>query len=65
MSAPESLSQEQCEQPGHHAQFGANPFLCLERKGAESYPSRDKAVVFIEVPDLEAAVNRLGDRILQ
>jgi len=38
------------EQSGHHAQFRANPFLCLERQGAESYPSRDKAVVFIECP---------------
>ena len=27
------------EQPGHHAQFGASPFLCLESRGAESYPS--------------------------
>ena len=47
------------------SQFGASPFLCLERKGAESYPSRDKAVVFVEVPDLQAAVARLGERILQ
>ncbi len=42
------------EQSGHHARFGASPFLCLERKGAESCPSRDKAVVFIEVPDLQS-----------
>jgi hypothetical protein len=47
------------------SQFGASPFLCLERKGAESYPSRDKAVVFIEVPDLQATVDRLAERILQ
>jgi len=53
------------EQAGHHAQFGASPFLCLECKGAESYPSRDKAVVFVEVPDLQATVERLGERILQ
>jgi len=53
------------EQSGHHAQFGTNPFLCLERRGAESYPSRDKAVVFIEVSELQAMVERLRERILQ
>ncbi len=48
-------------QEGRFAQFGAGgPFLCVERKGSESYPSRDKAVVFFEVPDLAAAVARLG-----
>ncbi|MGA2589775.1 MAG: hypothetical protein ABSH32_07670 [Bryobacteraceae bacterium] len=49
------------EQAGHHAQFGASPFLSLECKGAESYPSRDKAVVFVEVPNLQAAVDRLAN----
>jgi hypothetical protein len=40
--------------------------VCLERKGSESYPSQDKAVLFIEVDDLAATVVRLGpDRILQ
>jgi predicted enzyme related to lactoylglutathione lyase len=55
------------EIPGHHAQFAAgNAFLCLERKGAENYPSADKAVVFFEVPDLAAAVKTLGrKRILR
>lgn len=49
------------EQEGRFAQFGAGgPFLCVERKGIESYPSLDKAVVFFEVPDLAAAVARLG-----
>jgi predicted enzyme related to lactoylglutathione lyase len=49
------------ETPRHHAQFAAgNVFLCLERKGAENYPSADKAVVFFEVPDLAAAVKALG-----
>jgi len=49
------------EQAGHHARFAAGAsFLCLERKGVESYPSRDKAVLFVEVPDLEAMVDRLG-----
>jgi catechol 2,3-dioxygenase-like lactoylglutathione lyase family enzyme len=41
------------ESVGHHAKFdGGAAFICLERKGAESYPSHDKAVVFLEVPDL-------------
>ena len=52
--------------PAHHAKFDtSNVFLCLERKGAESYPSADKAVVFIEVGDLGALIHKLGDRILQ
>ena len=52
--------------PGHHAKFDSlRAFLCLERKGSESYPSVDKAVVFIEVADLDAIVEKLGDRILQ
>jgi catechol 2,3-dioxygenase-like lactoylglutathione lyase family enzyme len=46
---------------GRYAQFGSNaPFLCLERKGTESYPSRDKAVVFLEVRSLKTAVQALG-----
>ena len=46
---------------GHHAKFdGGTAFLCLERKGAESYPSQDKAVVFLEVADLRAAVHSIG-----
>lgn len=41
------------EQVGHHAKFDSGAgFVCLERKGAESYPSKDKAVLFFEVPDL-------------
>jgi len=45
--------------------FGAG-FVCLERKGSESYPSQDKAVLFFEVPDLEAAINAIGaDRFVQ
>ncbi|SPF35319.1 hypothetical protein SBA4_1630007 [Candidatus Sulfopaludibacter sp. SbA4] len=51
------------EQAGHHARFAAGAtFLCLERKGVESYPSRDKAVLFVEVPDLEAMVEKLGEK---
>jgi predicted enzyme related to lactoylglutathione lyase len=52
------LSQEQS---GHHVQFETGgPFLCLERKGVEDYPSRDKAVIFLEVADVRSAVERLG-----
>ena len=41
------------EQVGHHAKFDSGAgFVCLERKGSESYPSKDKAVLFFEVPDL-------------
>ena len=51
---------------GHHARFDSlHAFFCLEAKGAESYPSADRAVVFIEVGDLDAIVRKLGDRILQ
>ncbi len=55
------------EQPGHHAKFDAaeSGFVCLEQKGAEDYPSRDKAVLFFEVLDLEAAIEAVGrDRIV-
>lgn len=54
------------EEPGHHAAFdtGAS-FVCLERKGSESYPSSDKAVLFFEVPDLKAAIATIGqDRLV-
>ncbi len=54
------------EQPGHHVKFaGGAGFLCLERKGAESYPSLDKAVVFLEVDDLPAKLSALGPAVLQ
>jgi catechol 2,3-dioxygenase-like lactoylglutathione lyase family enzyme len=55
------------EQAGHHAKFDTGAtFVCLERIGAESYPSRDKAVVFLEVADLQATVDALGpERIVQ
>jgi predicted enzyme related to lactoylglutathione lyase len=55
------------ESAGHFAQFAAgNSFVCLERKGSENYPSRDKAVLFFEVHDLAATVKLLGrDRILR
>lgn len=49
------------EAVGHFAQFECGGgFLCVERKGSESYPSLDKAVVFLEVSDLQAMVDRIG-----
>ncbi|HTW79340.1 MAG TPA: VOC family protein [Terracidiphilus sp.] len=55
------------ETAGHYARFnGGQTFVCLERKGAESYPSRDKAVIFLEVPSLADAIRWVGEeRILQ
>lgn len=55
------------EQPGHHTKFANGAaFLCLESKGAESYPSQDKAVLFFQVPDLKNAIASLGEgRIVQ
>ena len=49
------------EQSGHHVQFEiGGPFLCLEKKGVEDYPSRDKAVIFLEVADVRSALEGLG-----
>jgi predicted enzyme related to lactoylglutathione lyase len=55
------------EEPGHHAKLDSGAgFVCLERKGVESYPSKDKAVLFFEVPDLKQALAAIGrDRIVQ
>jgi predicted enzyme related to lactoylglutathione lyase len=55
------------EQVGHHAKFDSGTgFVCLERKGSEPYPSKDKAVLFFEVPDLRAAIAAIGqDRLVQ
>jgi predicted enzyme related to lactoylglutathione lyase len=55
------------EQPGHYARFQSGAgFVCLERKGSESYPSQDKAVLFFEVSDLPAAIKAIGaDQIVQ
>lgn len=55
------------EDVSRYARFSAGEtFLCIEHKGSESYPSRDKAVIFLEVPDLDAAVDRVGrERILE
>src|SRR5260370_4491515 len=53
------------EQVGHHAKFDSGAgFVCLERKGAESYPSKDKAVLFFLVPNLGAAIGAIGQDIL-
>jgi hypothetical protein len=55
------------EQIGHYAKFGGGAgFVCLEQKGAESYPSKDKAVPFFEVPDLTSAIAAIGqDRLVR
>ena len=53
------------EQPGQYVKFDSDHgFVCLERKGSESYPSSDKAVLFFEVPDLAAAVTAIGENRL-
>ncbi len=49
------------EQSGHFVKFdSAAAFICLERKGSESYPPKDKAVLFFEVGDLSATVASVG-----
>lgn len=49
------------ERKGHYAKFdGGTVFVCLEKKGAESYPSRDKAVLFFEVENLQTAIGTIG-----
>jgi predicted enzyme related to lactoylglutathione lyase len=49
------------EAPGHYAQFASGTgFVCLERKGSESYPSQDKAVLFFEVASLHDAIELVG-----
>ena len=55
------------EERGHYAKFDSGAgFVCLERKGSESYPSRDKAVLFFEVTDLQAVIDAIGrERFVQ
>jgi predicted enzyme related to lactoylglutathione lyase len=55
------------QQAGHHAKFDSGSgFICLEKKGVESYPSSDKAVLFFEVPDLKSAIAAIGeDRLVR
>jgi predicted enzyme related to lactoylglutathione lyase len=49
------------EQLRNYVKFGSgSKFICLERKGSESYPSRDKAVLFFEVSDLSAVIEAVG-----
>jgi predicted enzyme related to lactoylglutathione lyase len=49
------------EQRGHFMKFDSGSgFVCLERKGLESYPSRDKAVLFFEGNDLAGSVAAIG-----
>jgi len=51
--------------PGRYARYDTEPaFVCLERKGSEPYPSRDKAVLFLEVPDLLQAVESIGRHLV-
>ena len=59
-----SVSDEQAD---HHVQFDVgSAFLCLEKKGVEDYPSCDKAVIFLEVQNIEAAIESIGlDRIVR
>jgi predicted enzyme related to lactoylglutathione lyase len=50
------------EEEGRYLRFNAGKiFVCLDRKGSENYPSRDKAVVFFEVPNLADAVRCIGE----
>ena len=58
----ETLGLELSEdEPEHHAKFdGRSGFICLERKGVELYPSKDKAVLFFEVADLQNAISAIG-----
>lgn len=49
------------DNPDHHIKLSiGDRFICLERKGVENYPSADKAVLFLEVPDVRVAVERVG-----
>jgi len=49
------------ERTGHHAKYSSGAgFVCLERKGAESYPSQDKVVLFFETADLKSALEAIG-----
>ena len=53
------------EEEGRYARFDAGEsFVCLERKGTETYPSHDKAVVFLEVSNLAAAIRCLGEEMI-
>ncbi len=48
------------DQPQHHVQLAVGDrFLCLEGKGLEEYVSGDKAVLFLEVADLDEVLARI------
>jgi predicted enzyme related to lactoylglutathione lyase len=52
------------EDPQRYTKFsGGAGFVCLERKGSDSYPSQDKAVLFFEVSDLQAAISAIGEQL--
>jgi predicted enzyme related to lactoylglutathione lyase len=47
--------------PGDYSKFASEGgFLCLERKGLDAYPSENKAVVFLEVADVQRAIEAMG-----
>lgn len=49
------------EDPEHYTRFDSGAgFVCLQHKGAEQYKSRDKAVLFFEVDDLDATKRAIG-----
>jgi predicted enzyme related to lactoylglutathione lyase len=46
--------------PGDYSKFASEGgFLCLERKGLDTYPSENKAVVFLEVADVQRAIEAI------
>ena len=52
------------EDPQRYTKFNAAAgFICLESKGSDSYHSQDKAVLFFEVSDLQAAINAIGEQL--
>ena len=49
------------EDPRRYAKFSAGAgFVCLERKGSESYPSQDKRFYFLKSLTSRARSGRLG-----
>jgi predicted enzyme related to lactoylglutathione lyase len=62
----EALSLKLAEaKPRQYVKFNAGQaFVCLERKGSESYPSLDKAALFFEVQDIRDAVSSIGEERL-
>ena len=55
------------EKSGHYARLDGGPaFVCVERKGSETYPSQDKAALFFHVASLSESIERIGrDRFVQ